>query len=798
MIKKYEIITVEDHKRIKALRSFSVQGRYVNAGDVGGIVYDENTLSQGGNAWIFSGNLNYPSIRVSGDSIVDTNGYEGAVTRPRPFVNIAGTSALIGAHEFVTGGTSAAKVLAVGDVEQGNVTAVAGSKYEESKVPDANVIRLKSLIYMGGVSVDVTLAGEGYEMRVLRYDAEKKMVSESGYGNHASTEGAYYIGISIRKAPAAGTVPADITAATVPADTTAATVPADITAAKVTIPSTAPESTINIKDSRIEFDYTSPMTVATEVNAANTPYTDVFKSVIDGSNISISKTGDRAFVANILADVIKCNVEWQLVSANSLLIGNFYNIGRLVNDGSYSFAVSYVTKDKINARDCYTFTQSGQVIPEDVLSTLPVSFPFKFIRCNVEHGLFYHNPVNRNVYTDIDFEKALTDLSEPLANDDLILASGEKQGMYRVVSKNTLAMGPLVEDIHSVKNLDLTAIGDDTLSVEIYKDAYLEGAFTLESPQVYGGSFGHDRSTDLKPHMAAVRGAFNTQEVGQIITGTVEDKNTMIIAAPVRVNGIHGMEIDGLTGSGVTATLAFTDIRGKIAAVGAHSNDVSKPTEYGAKFHQAYITFSKEGSPVTEDDLKGIVIRTFNGCKVVNTKETAIVVKGSVRVEGNAAVYDSSISGSGYFGGNSVTENANVNGSMLIKDDAVFAPVAEADKSDSCICLEDRARFLATSRADANTVIMKGDTVFSGHKTSATVVLIMRDNARCEGSISGSGALTMNGDSHISAGSLSANGDITVTGDYKQTAARAFYGKRVISNESEPTYDNNVKTQYDF
>lgn len=275
MVKKYEIITVEGRKRVKALRSFSVQGRYVNVGDVGGIVYDENTLSQEGNAWIFSGNLNYPSIRVEGDSIVDTNGYEGAVTEHRPFVNITGTSALIGAHEFVTGKVSAAKVLAVGDVEQGNVTATVGSKYNESKVPDANAIRLRSLIYMGGVSVDVTLAGEGYEMRVLRYNAEKKMVSESGYGNRTSTEGAYYIGINIRKTPAA------------------ATVPKDITAANVTIPSTALESTINIKDSRIEFNYTSAMTIATKVNVANTTNMDVYKSVIDGSNISISKTGRR-------------------------------------------------------------------------------------------------------------------------------------------------------------------------------------------------------------------------------------------------------------------------------------------------------------------------------------------------------------------------------------------------------------------------------------------------------------------------------------------------------------------------
>lgn len=780
MIKKYEIITEGGRKRVKALRSFSVQGRYVNVGDVGGIVYDENTLSQEGNAWIFSGALDYPSIRVSGDSIVDTNGYEGAVTEPRPFVNITGTSALIGAHEFVTGKASTAKVLAVGDVEQGNVAAAVGSKYDESKVPDANVIRLKSLIYMGGVSADVTLAGEGYEMRVLRYDAEKKMVSGTRYGNRISTEGAYYIGINIRKTPAA------------------AAVPADITAAKVTIPSTALEGTINIKDSRIEFNYTSAMTIATKVNVANTTYIDVYKSVIDRSNISISKTGNGAFAANILADVIKCNVEWRLASANSLLIGNFYNIGRLVNDGSYSFAVTYATKNKINARDCYTFTQSEQVIPSGTLSALSTSFPFKFIRCNVEHGLFYHNPVNRNVYTDIDFEKALTDLSEPLANDDLILASGEKQGMYRVVSKSTRDMGPLVEDIHSVKNLNLTAVGANTPFVEIYKDAYLEGAFTLEGPQVYGGSFGHDRSTDLKPHMVAVRGAFNTQVVGQIITGTVEDKNTMIIATPVRVNGIHGMEIDGLTGSGVTATLAFTDIRGKIAAVGEHSNDVSKLTESDVKFHQAYITFSKAGSPVTEDDLKGIVIRTFNGCKVVNTKKTAIVVKGSIRVDDNAAVYDSSISGSGYFGGNSVTENANVNGSMLIKDNGVFSPTPEEGKVDSAIHIEDNAKFLAASRAGNTVVYMCGDSEFSGTIAFNTISLAMYGKSRIAGKVSGRGVLILEDNADTFGKNVEAYGCIRLVGNYRQTKEKIWTGRRTISSENEPAYDNNVKTQYDF
>jgi len=660
MIKKYEIITVGGRKRVKALRSFSVQGRYVNVGDVGGIVYDENTLSQEGNAWIFSGNLNYPSIRVGGDSIVDTNGYEGAVTEPRPFVNITGTSTLIGAHEFVTGKTSTAKVLAVGDVEQGNVVAVVGSKYEESKVPDANAIRLKSLIYMGGVSVNVTLAGEGYEMRVLRYNAEKRIVSGSNYGNRANTEGAYYIGIKIRKTPAA------------------ATVPADITAANVTIPSTALESTINIKDSRIEFNYTSAMTIATKVNVANTTYIDVYKSVIDGSNISISKTGNGAFAANILADVIKCNVEWRLDSANSLLIGNFYNIGRLVNDGSYSFAVSYVTKNKIIARDCYAFTQSEQVIPKDALSALSTHFPFKFIRCNVEHGLFYHNPVNRNVYTDIDFSKASADLGKALISGTL--CSSEVEGMYRVYHVASKKFGALVESYDSIKDADFSDL-ETMVATTIYKDAKLTGLFNISGTNVFGGT------------------------------------------------GNHG----------------------------------------GGK-----------------------------GCEITNTKETEMVISGNVRVEGNAKVKDTRIAGTGYFGGDSVTENAYIFGSAYVTDNGVFSPAPEEGKFDSDIHIEDNAKFLAASRAGNTVVYMCGDSEFSGAIAFNTISLAMYGKSRIAGKVSGRGVLILEDNADTSDKNVEAYGCIRLVGNYRQTEEKIWTGRRTISSENEPTYDNNVKTKYDF
>jgi hypothetical protein len=660
MIKKYEIITVGARKRVKALRSFSVQGRYVNVGDVGGIVYDENTLSQEGNAWIFSGNLNYPSIRVSGDSIVDTNGYEGAVTGPRPFVNITGTSALIGAHEFVTGMVSAAKVLAVGDVEQGGIDAAIGYTYDETKTISSNSIRTKSLIYMGGASVTVTLASKGYEMRLVRYNAEKKSVGGSAYGNSVSTEGACYVGVQIRKTPVA------------------AVVPADIVAAKVTIPSTAIESTLNINDSRIVFNYTSAMTVTTKVNAGNTQNADVYKSVIDGSNLSISKTGGGAFAANILADVIKCNVEWRLVSANSLLIGNFYNIGRLVNDGSYSFAVSYVTKNKIIARDCYAFTQSEQVIPKDALSALSVSFPFKFIRCNVENGIFYHNPVNRNVYTDIDFSKASADLGKALIFGTL--CSSEVEGMYRVYNVASEKFGALVESYDSIKDADFSDLAT-MVATTIYKDAKLTGLFNISGTNVFGGT------------------------------------------------GNHG----------------------------------------GGK-----------------------------GCEITNTKETEMAISGNVRVEGNAKVKDTRIAGTGYFGGNSVTENAYILGSAYVTDNGVFSPAPEEGKFDSDIHIEDNAKFLATSRAGNTVVYMCGDSEFSGTIAFNTISLAMYGKSRIAGKVSGRGVLILEDNADTSDKNVEAYGCIRLVGNYRQTKEMIWTGRRTISSENEPTYDNNVKTKYDF
>lgn len=774
MIKKYEIINDGGKKRIKALRSFHVQGRYVNIGDMGGIVYDKNTLSQEGNCWIFSGNLDYPFIRVSGDSIVDTNGYEGEVTDPRPFVNITGASALIGAHEFVTGKTSAAKVLAVGDVEQGNVSDTVGSKYDESKVADANAIRLKSLIYMGGISATVTLAGEGYEMKVLRYGADKKLVSASAWGNSAGTDAANYIGIIIRKSP------------------TAATVPADITAANVSISLTATESTLNIKDSRIEFKYTSAMTVATKVNLGAHDANGSPVSNISESNVAISKAGNAAFVTGIFADVVKCNVEWRCISNGSTLIGNFTNVERLVLDGSTLFASTTDVKEHINVKDCRMFSMSTTVIPIAALNAaIAANMPFIFTRCNVPNGRFYHNATIKNTYTDIDFSKAQKDLGKSIGN--YYMASSEVEGMYRLFTPDNIG-SMLVEDYESVKNLAAAVASYNTT---IYKDAYFRGKFNFAGTNVFGNKVpGHPRAVELKARPRVVQGTLNALAVGLTVTGVVPSKSAVVTPIRYRINSGEGISVKNIP-AGIQAQLVVVNERNVIEGVSGAVTTSGNFSNY-ASYTYAFINFSKANyTPITPDELGEMTITVYNGCKIVNTGTTALSMKGNIRVEDNATLVNSSVTGSGYFGGNSVTENANVNGSMLIKDNAVFAPVAEAGKSDVQIHLEGNARFLAASRATVNAIKMSGNSVFSGTKTSSTIDIDLHDNAEILGKMSGSGTLVMEENASIKE-DTTVIGAITLSGNYKGNKVKTWTGKRTITDVNAPEYDDNVKTEYDF
>lgn len=795
MIKKYEIITVEGKKRIKALRSFSVQGRYVNVGDVGGIVYDENTLSQEGNAWIFSGNLNYPSIRVGGDSIVDTNGYEGAVTDPRPFVNITGTSALVGAHEFVTGKKAAAKVLAVSDVEQGGITVAVGSTYEESKVTDGTVLRMKAPAYRGGEKVTISISDPDYQIKALRYDVNGKLFSASpnwvtgGPDVSLTTEDCYYCAVIVRK----------VTGETIALS--------DITTANITLSSTVIESTINIKDSRLEFNYTSAMTVATKVNPGANGSNTAPVSNISESNVAINKTGNGAFVANIFADVIKCNVAFTTVNAESTLAGTFENVKNLTYNGSFLAEYSLTLRKNLIVSGCDNFALSTATLPISGVNAANVAnMPFIFTRCNVPNGRFYHHATIKNTYTDIDFALAQTDLGK-LTTNGYTLCSAEVEGMYRCVSAASGLIGALVEAHDSVKALNLVGAAK-SYGTTIYKDAYFNGVFEFAGTNVFGHKVrSHPVAQVLNVQPRAVQGIFNTVVVGETITGVVTHANRVSVPVPFRINGPKGITINCPTG--IEGAIVCTDINGVIKALTSLTSGESSVKGAGLVNTNAYLFFAKTGgTAITPEDLAGVTVTVYNGCKIINTGSTAISMKGNIRVEDNATLVNARVTGSGYFGGDSVVyynpavwASLDFVGTVFMKDKAVFAPTALTGAC-ALVRMEGNAKFIG-----------------SVDVASTDLSFIMRDNAVIEGKANTRSGVVMSGNSKVAAAgqimaasrgvlvmednaSIEANttviGAITLSGNYKGNAVKTWVGKRTITDVNSPTYDNNVKTKYDF
>ena len=790
MIKKYEIINDGGKKRIKALRSFHVQGRYVNIGDVGGIVYDENTLSQEGNCWIFSGNLNYQSIRVSGDSIVDTNGYEADVTDPRPIVNITGTSALIGAHDFVTGAL-VARELAVADVEQGSINVALGTAYEESKVNNANVIRLKSLIYTGKSAGIIKALGEGYEVRAMRYDSNKRLIISSSWGATAEISGADYVAILIRKT------------------SDAAIVPADITAAKVALPALSVEAYLDINDSRIEFQYTGAMTVATKVNPSSASSTAAgLKSSVSASTLIINKSGGRNGIMGVFADIDHCNVTVSKLTTLSIITGTFKNVKRLLLDGTLAWGdPSAAVRAAFNFTDCDTVAYTNGTFPTTIITTVvSANMPFIFIRCNVPNGMFHHNAQAKNIYTDIDFAKAGVDLGKIISGTTYMLASSEVEGMYRIYDTVGNTYGCLVEAYDSVAGL--TSMGSASYNTTIHKDAYIRGKFDIAGTNVFGNKVpGHPRAVELKAKPRVVQGTLNATVVGKTITGVVPSATRVVTPIRYRINSGKGISVKNLP-TGIKAQIVAVNVRNVIeGASGAVSTDTDFTTY--AAFAYAYIIFSKTGdAAITPDELGDTTITVYNGCKIVNTGTTALSMKGDIRVEDNATLVNASVTGSGYFGGDSVvyynpTEWAPLDfvGTVFMKDKAVFAPTA---LTGACALVR-----------------MEGNAKFTGSVDVASTNLsfIMRDNAVIEGKANTRSGVVMSGNSKVAAAgqimaasrgvlvmeenaSIEANttviGAITLSGNYKGNVVKTWTGKRTITSVNAPEYDDNVKTEYDF
>lgn len=800
-LNKYEIITVGNDKRVRALRSWQVGDRYVNIGDVGGIVYDEKTLSQDGACWLFRGNFGFPGARIGGDSIVDVD-EANPPAGGSPAVDILGSSVVAGAKLiFESEATVAdAVVLTANDFEQGRFDYVKGSNWETWKKADPNALRTKAPIFTGGAAVTLKLSVPGYNVQTFSIDRDGNGLASSalidtGEGISMVVPAGQYFVLRLRKAPVA------------------AIVPADATAAKITFTGTY-ETKLSIIDSRVEIN-PATSTGVTVIRPGGlysiTPGAKYPDSVIRNSKVAINGHATANRTVRLISEFAGCNVTIDMTTGSSQGVGIHSSVKNLTFTGVVAASWGVAARSIIQANDCDNFAVSPTIFP-GLVAAQTANMPFIFQGCNVPGGLFYHHAQIKNTYVNIDFALAQADLGKQVGSiAGRILASSEIEGMYRIFA-GTTSYGALVESYDSVKSLtlpDVTGSISATYGTTIYKDAYFNGIFDLAGTNVFGHKVrSHQLAQVLNVAPRAVQGQVSATSTGQTITGVVPNEGRVTVPKPFRINGGQGLTLAGIP-TGIDAVIFFTTpqsvITGLATSIGStYSVPASKLPEY-----MAYVTFRKTGgSNLTVDEIAGVTVTVYNGCKIVNTGETAVNMKGNIRVEDNATLVNASVTGTGYFGGNTVTyynpavwAALELTGTVNMRDNAVFAP-ASLTGACTLVHMRDNAKFIGsvTRPATGLSFIMGNNAIIEGiSNTRSGVVMYGNSRVTASGQISSasSGVLVMEDNASIEA-VTTVNGAITLAGNYKGNVIKTWIGKRTITDVNEPEYDNNVKSKYDF
>ena len=781
-LKKYEIITVGSGKRVRSLRSWAVGDRYVNIGDVGGIVYDEKTLSQDGACWLFRGNFGFPGARIGGDSIVDVGEAAPDVTGSSN-LDILGTSAVVGAPVKFTVGLGAITLTAA-DFEQGTISYAAGTNWETWKTSSSNYLRTKAPIFMGGAVTTLKLDVPGYIVQAYALDRDgigltATASTNTGEGVTLTIPAGQYMVIRLAKNPGAGIVPADATAAQIKFTGTY-------------------ETKLSIIDSRVEINPATSTGVTTIVPggvytvAPGAKYPD---SIIQGSKVVINATSNKS--VRFISDLSNVNATIDATTANVQVAGIYHGVYNLAFTGTVTSNWNEAARSLIQAYNCDNMVVSTTNFP-GLAAMQTAGVPIKFYNCNLNNGRFYHHAQIANTYRDINFDLATKDLGKLTVNG-YIMASSEVNGMYRLIGGSGIVGSALVESHESIKSLSIAG-GTATYNTTIYADAYFNGAFELKGTNVFGNKVrSHPMVQVLNVQPRAVQGGFSLTAGQPPVPST--DSTRVRTEKYFRLNGASGIGVQNIP-AGVEGRLVYLDGSGKYTGLGDwYTGSVVVPT-ISLVSSYAYILFRKTGdAAITPEDLAGATITVYNGCKIVNTGATAATIAGNVRVEDNATLIDTSVTGTGYFGGNSIAQGLTVEGVVYMKDNAVFAPTISGTPKANILHMMDNASFTGAWTGAGTRLVMSGNTRFdsaTNHNTLGTVE--MRDNASVSGSgsVSVSGVLVLEDDASIAGGNASISGDITLCGKYKQTAAKTWTGKRVIASQDAPTYDNNVKTKYDF
>lgn len=787
-LKKYEIITVGGNKRVRALRSWQVQDRYVNIGDVGGIVYDEKTLSQEGACWLFRGNFNFPGARIGGDSIVDVGEAAPGATGSAN-LDILGTSTVVGAPVKFTVGLGAVDGLGLSaaDFEQGAIDYSAGTNWETWKTDSPNYLRTKAPIFMGGVAATLKLDVPGYAVRAYVLDRDGIGIAvtapvNTGGGVTLTVPAGQYFVLRLSKNPVGAIVPADATAAQI--KTTAVF-----------------ETKLVVVDSRLELNPangTGAIAIRSGGLYSLTPGAKYPDSIIQGSKVVINSHASTARMVRMLTELVNVSATIDATTADAQAVGIYHGVYNLAFTGLITSNWNEAARSLIQAYNCDNMVVSPTVFP-GLAAAQTANMPFIFQGCNVPNGIFYHHTQIKNTYKNIDFAKAQTDLGKATASRDVKLASSEVEGMYRAIHKDTGQWGALVESYESVKSLSvLNNNPASSYGTTIYKDAYFNGLFQLEGTNVFGNKVrSHPLAQVLNVQPRAVQGTFNEVAFGGVITGINVVNNRVGIPRRFRLNRSGSIFINGVP-SGVETQVLAVDPNDKIVGVSSWAAGDRVITPYSIHPY-AFIQFRKTGdAAITPEDLAGVTVTTYNGCKIVNTGEAAVNMKGNIRVEDNATLINCSLVGSAYFGGNAVASGLLVEGSAFMSDNASFTKTAGVGGIGNLKMKDNGIAVLGDVTGLGVLSVTENARLQPTNLFLQEADLIMSGNALVTAGLSISGILRLKDNAKVTVGAMTAKGDITVCGSYSQTTTRRWIGKRVIDNENAPEYDNNVKTQYDF
>lgn len=500
--KKYEIIEDGGRKRIRSLRDFTVQDRHVCVGDLGGYVYDERTLGQRGNAWIFSGSLEYPGIHVIDEAIVDMGSNEAFANSARMNrVFIRGNSRIMGMMQFVSSATSEVTQTPA-MYEQGYYEGYAGVPYEAAAREASDKVRSKVMVWSAGAG-KVILPNAEYEIMCNKLDEDGVTLATTAWRTGGpdvtiDLSDAPAFVLNVRKKAGGTITPADITAAgfkiqgSVLSKMDLNDVTLSVTCDRAATPGTAlkilhaneQKSILDTADIRISYSATNAATILTNCELYRT---------------NVSVVAKPGFIVPILGKII----DTELVSIDSTF------------NGGYTSAAS---RGVLDVADCKVLALSSGTIPN--INEFIGFSKLVFRGCNVPVGIFYYdrNP-GGNVYEGIDFTKASEHLGKTLPKQaQTMLVSSTVEGMYRLYrNADDKVFGMLVQDYASVENMGYGALESSYDSV-VYSDCVLDGVFNIIGCNVFGGTLGGAskvHSTSLEA--VEINGNFRIEGNAQVV-----------------------------------------------------------------------------------------------------------------------------------------------------------------------------------------------------------------------------------------------------------------------------------------